>query len=181
MNARHAAEAVSQVIRRGETEMADLVERLDLPRASAALGDHQRPDRCDVAVAGLARTLRSPGQPSAGGFDRVGGIGLAGPTSRLAVRAVDLDHLDARRAQEPREAGTVGAGALYTDTCDRSERAQPTEELVVAGCGGLEALDTQQPADVIQRGSDVDVEMRVDAARDRTRAFYDGHRHPFSR
>jgi hypothetical protein len=74
MNARHAAEAVSQVIRRGETEMADLVERLDLRRASAALGDHQRPDRFDVAVAGLARTLRSPGQRGAGGFDRVGGI-----------------------------------------------------------------------------------------------------------
>jgi hypothetical protein len=100
MKARHAAEASSQVIRRGEAEMADLVERFDLRRASAALGDHQPPDRFDVAVTGLARTLRSPGQRSAGGFDRVGG--LAGPTSRLAVRAVDLDHLDARRAQEPR-------------------------------------------------------------------------------
>jgi hypothetical protein len=52
----------------GETEMADLVERCDLRRAGAALSDHQRPDRFDVAVTGLARTLRSPGQRGAGGF-----------------------------------------------------------------------------------------------------------------
>jgi hypothetical protein len=115
MEAGHAAKAFSQLIGGGEAEVADLVERLDLRRAHAALRDHERPDRFDVAVASLARTLGSPRQRSAGRFDRVGGIRLAGATSRLAVGAINLDHLDASGAQEASQAGAVGAGALDSD------------------------------------------------------------------
>jgi hypothetical protein len=124
---------------------------------------------------------RPAGQRCASRFDRVGGIGLAGAASGLAVGAIDLDHLDPGGAQVAGQAGAVGARALHPDAGDRSERGQPTKELVVAGRGCLERLDAQQPADVVERGGDVHVEVGVDAARHRARPFYDGHRHPFSR
>jgi hypothetical protein len=114
--------------------VADLVERLDLRGAGAALGDHDRSDGLDVAVTGLARTLCSPRQGGVRGFDSVGGIGLAGSPSCLAVGAVDLDDVDAAGAQEPSAAGALGAGALHTDASDRPERGQPANELVVARC-----------------------------------------------
>jgi hypothetical protein len=138
------------------------------------------PDRFHVAVPGLARTLSPARQGGPGRLDRIGDIGLAGAATGLAVRPVDLDHLDPTGAQEPGQARPVGAGAFDTDEGDWAERAQPAEQLVVAGGGRLEALHAQQPADVIDRGGHVDIEVGVDSARDRTRAFYDGHRHPFS-
>ena len=81
-----AAQSVSQLVGRGEAEVADLVERLDPRRAGGALGDHQGADGLDVAVAGLARALRSARQRRSRRFHRVGGIGLAGAPARLAAR-----------------------------------------------------------------------------------------------
>ncbi len=134
MLAGHAAEAFPQVVAGGEAKVADLVERLDLRGAGAALGDHERPDGLHVAVPGLTRTLCSPRQRSTGGLDRVGGIRLARVPPCLAVRAVDLDDVDSGATQEAGQASTVGAGALHADAGDRSERGQPAHELVVAGC-----------------------------------------------
>ncbi len=44
----------------------------------------------------------------------------------------------------------------------------------------LRTLDAQHFADVVERSGNVNVEVGVNAARDRACAFYDGHRHPFS-
>ena len=159
--------------------MADLVERLDLGGAGAALGHDERPDRLHVAVAGLACTLGSPRQRRPSRFHGISWIRLAGAAARLAVGPVDLDHLDACGAQEPRQARAIRTSAFDPHAGDRAERAQPAQELVVAHGRRLEVLDGEQPADVIEGGGDVDIQVGIDAARDRARAFYDGHRHPF--
>ena len=47
------------------------------------------------------------------------------------------------------------------------------------GRGRRERPDAEQTAVGVERGGDVDIQMGVDSAGDRTR-LYDGHRHPFS-
>jgi hypothetical protein len=41
-------------------------------------------------------------------------------------------------------------------------------------------LRTEQPAERIQGGGDMNVELRIDTTSHTTRSFYDGHGHPFS-
>ncbi|HWT81464.1 MAG TPA: hypothetical protein VN648_21940, partial [Candidatus Methylomirabilis sp.] len=42
-----------------------------------------------------------------------------------------------------------------------------------------EGLGSEQPTDVVEGCSHVDVAVGVDATDDRARCFYDGHSHPF--
>jgi hypothetical protein len=176
-----AAQSVSQLVGRGEAEVADLVERRDPHRAGGAFRHDEGADGLDVAVAGLARALRSTGQRGPCCFHGVGGIRLAGAPASLAVGSIDLDHRDARGAQRSSEARPIGAGALDTDLVDGAEGEQPGEQLVVAGGSGFEALHPQQPADVVERGSHMHIEVGVDTAGHGApgHGFYDGHRHPF--
>ena len=97
----------------------------------------------------------------------------------LPVRAVHLDHPDARRGQAPGQARAVAAGALDADQGDGPEPAQPAQQASVSGRGGGEPLNAQQPADGIQRGRDVQVGVGVHAAGDDRSVFYDGHCRPF--
>jgi hypothetical protein len=108
--------------------------------------------------------------------DGVEGIGLAPPPARLAVGPVDLHHGDAVVEQVARESCAVRTGALDTDPFDLAEAPQPGEQPAVAGGGGRERLDAEQPADGAEHGSDVDVEVGVDPADDAI--WHGGHRHP---
>ena len=98
---------------------------------------------------------------------------------RLAVRAIDLDHLEILRPQEPRDARAIRAGAFHTDPGQGTEAAQPRVQAAEPGRRRRERLDAQDPAIRIDHSRDMRFQMRVDPARDRARAPYDGHRHPF--
>ena len=177
--ARHAIEAFSQVIGGGEAKMADLVHGLDPHRTGRTASHAERPDRFDVPGPGLGQpagpaTLRGPG-----GFDRVDRIGLAGLTSTLPIRLIDLDHRDAPASERPVERRPIRTGAFDTDQVQPAERVEPTDQRVVAVIGRGERLDAEEPADLIERRSDVDVQMCVDPAGDPAVDFYDGHAIPF--
>ena len=160
--------------------MADLVQRFGLGGSGAAFGDHERTDRFDVAVTRLGPPDRSTRLRGAGGFDGVQRVGLALPAAQLAVRSIDLDHVDARSRQEPSETGAVGARALDPDPHERPERSQPGRQLVLTGPGRLERFGAQQASDRVEHGRDVHIQVRVDATGHRPRRFCDdGHRHPF--
>ena len=94
-------ETFPQVIGGGEPEMADLVQRLDPRRPGAALGHHQRPDRFHVAVARLRSPKRTTGLRRSRGLHRIDRVALAGPSTQLAVGAINLDHLDTSSTQMP--------------------------------------------------------------------------------
>jgi hypothetical protein len=114
-----------------------------------------------------------PGLGRAGRFHRVEGIGLAVAATGLPVRTVDLDHLNTGAAQQTGQPGTIRAGALDPDPGHRAEGLQPAQQLVIAGAGGLKALHPQQPADLIERGGHVHVQMGVDPTGDGALISYD--------
>ncbi len=128
-------------------------------------------------VLGSTCGLRGPG--GADGAERVG-LALAAPV--LAVGAVDLDDPDAGGGDVAGQAGAVAAGALDADQADGPEPAQPAQQPGVAGRGDGELRDAEQPADRIQRGSDVHVRVGVHAAGDGAGGgcLYDGQCHRFS-
>ena len=112
---------------------------------------------------------------STGGLDGIQGIGLAPPGAGLAIRPVDLEDFHVVVQEEPRQPRAVGAGAHHPDSLDRSEAAQPREELLVAGgCRG-ELTDAEQAPDRVQRGGDMDIQMRIDSADHGAVGLYDGH------
>jgi hypothetical protein len=78
------------------------------------------------------------------------------------------------------QARAVAAGPLDPDQADRPEPAQPAQQPGIAGCRGRELPDTEQPADRVQRGSDVHAGMSVHPAGDGA-CLYNGHSHPFHR
>jgi hypothetical protein len=77
-------------------EGSDLVQRLGVGVPAAALGDHERTERVDVAVTRLSPPDRSTRLRRAGGFDGVQRVGLALTATQLPVRSIYLDHLDPR-------------------------------------------------------------------------------------
>ena len=168
-----------QVIGAGHEQRPGLVDGLGPLGAGAALGDHQRPDRLDRAVAALRRAAGPPGLGGPGGADRVQRVGLALPAAVLAVGAVHLDDPDAGRGDVAGQAGAVAAGALDPDQGDGPEPAQPAQQAGVAGRSDRELLHAEQSADGVQRGGDVRVGMGVHAAGDGAAVFYDGQCHPF--
>ena len=68
--------------------MANLIERLDLCQTPRAPGDHERPDRLDVAVAALALAVGFARQSGPGCLDGIDRIGLARAPAGLAIRPV---------------------------------------------------------------------------------------------
>jgi hypothetical protein len=149
----------------GEPEMADLVDA----------------DRLDVAVAGLRGAEMIVGLRSTRRLDGVEGVGLPLPAASLAVRAVDLDHLHTRRAQQAGQARPVAASALHPDPDHRPEPAQPAEQLVLARTRGCELRYAEQAADRVERSSDMHIEVGVHAAGHPARSIYSCHSHPFLR
>jgi len=77
------------------------------------------------------------------------------------------------------QARAVAAGPFDAGHGEGPETAQPAQQAGVSGCGSWELLHAQQPADRVERGSDMHVGVRVHAAGDDARVFYGGHSRPF--
>ena len=73
----------------------------------------------------------------------------------------------------------IGPGALDADLGHVAEPFEPRQQRFVAGRVSGEALGAEQSAQRVQRRSDMDVSMGIDATGDPRRSFYDGHGHPF--
>jgi hypothetical protein len=146
--------------------------------AGRALGDDEDPDGLDRAVSRLGAPARSATEGGPGGLSGVEGVGLAAATALLSVRSIDLDDLDAHSAQVTSQAGPIRARALDADLGHVPEGLEPSQQRFVTGRGGLEALCSEQPAERIEGGGNMD-EVSVDATSHPTRSFYDGHGHPF--
>jgi hypothetical protein len=100
----------------------------------------------------------------------------------LPVGTVHLNDPDAGRGDVPGEPSTVTAGPFDADQAHRAEPAKPAQQLGIPRRGGRELLDTEQPADRVERGRDVHIGVGVHAAGDGTclrACLYDGHCHPF--
>ena len=177
---REALQAATELLRSAVAEVAHLDQGLDPGLAGRALGDDEDPDGLDGTVSRLGAAARSTTQGRPGGFDGVEGIGLAAAAALLSVGSVDFDDLDADSAQVAGQARAIGTGALDADLGHVAEGLEPAQQRLVAGRVGLEALRAEQPAERVEGGSHVDVEVRVDTTGHTTRSFYDGHGHPFS-
>jgi len=159
-----------------EGGFAEVASRYGLPGAQGELGGvgddvavRPRAERLAISSARIASTLPSavlaiplarPLSPC--GLDRVGRVALAVLASRLAVRAVNLDHLHTAAAEEPSQARAIGAGPLHANPVQRPEPDQPVVQLLEAGGGGGgERLDAEDAAVGVKRGGDVGVEVGV--------------------
>ena len=98
----------------------------------------------------------------------------------LAAGPARLHDPDARRGDVAGQAGAVAAGPLDPGQGDGPEPAQPAQQARVPARRGRELLHAEQPADRIERGSDVRGGVRVHAAGDSAAVFYDGHAIPIS-
>jgi hypothetical protein len=127
--------------------------------AALRLGDHQRTDRLDGAVASFGRAAGPARLSGPGSADGVQRVGLALPAAVLAVRAVNLDHADTGRGDMAGQAGAVAAGSFDPDQADGPEPAQPPQEAGVASRAGRELPDAEQPSDGIECGGDMHVGM----------------------
>jgi hypothetical protein len=154
--------------------MVDLVEGLDSLIPSGAASYQQHPHLFHWPVPQLRGPRCLTRQRSPSGRYRIGRVRFAFPVPELPVGSIDFDDLDAVVVEEPGEPGAVRSGALDTDPGHRSEAFEPSQQPGVAGLGGWERLDPQQPADVIQRRRYMEVEMRVHPATNGT-GIYDGH------
>jgi hypothetical protein len=66
--------------------------------------------------------VKSPGF-STGRFDRIDGVGLAGPAAQLTVQAINLDHLEPAAAQVTSKPSAIGLGAGDRDQLARTATA----------------------------------------------------------
>ena len=73
----------------------------------------------------------------------------------------------------------MASTAPSLDLGDVPEGLEPSEQFLVAGGVGLKALRAEQPAEGVEGGSHMDVEVRVNTTSHPTRSSYDGHGHPF--
>ena len=96
----------------------------------------------------------------------VDGVGLAALAAGLAVRAVHLDHLDARRGEVASQAGAVAAGAFDADTAHGAPGGQPGGQLAVAGGVRRERRRRQQRPGGINSSGDMDITVGIDPADD---------------
>ena len=88
---------------------------------------------------------------------------------------------DARRGDVTGQAGAVTASPFDAGQAYRPESAQPAQQAGVAGCGGRELPDAEQPADGIERGGDMRASVSIYPASHRACFFYDGQGHPLLR
>src|SRR6266702_66854 len=180
-------EPCPQVIRAGQDQCPSLVDGPGAFSGRAAPGDHQGPDRLHGAVPALGGSASPAGLRGPGSADRVQRVGLALPAPVLPVGAVPLDDPDARRGDITGQPGAVTAGSLDADQAYGAEPGQPAQQSGVAGRGGGELPDAEQPADGIERGGDMGICVSARAASNRGAAgngacfSYDGHCHPFLR
>jgi hypothetical protein len=173
-------EAGPQILRPGQDQGPGLVDGLGAFACGAALGDHEGPDGLGSAIAALGRAAGPAGLRGPGSADGVEGVGFALAAAVLAVGTVDFHDPDTGCGDVAGQAGAVAAGPLDPDQAHGPESAQPAQQAGVAGRGGRELFDSQQPSDGVERGSDVHLRMGVHAAGEGA-CLYDGHCRPFLR
>ena len=161
-----AAELVFERLGGGDEQVVDLVVRAGagLGRRAARHGEHA--DRLDGAVSGFGHSCGVAGEHSTRRGLGVGGVGLAAPAARLAVRAVHLPHAHTRRGEVAGEAGAVAAGAFDADAAQLAQRRQPGGQFAVTGARRRERRRRQQPPDGVDSCGDMGVTVRVNAAED---------------
>jgi len=98
----------------------------------------------------------------------------------LPVGPVDLDDPDAGCRKVPGQAGAVAARALHAGQDDVPELPQPARQARIPSHAGRELTRPGQPADGIERRSDVYLRVSVHSAGNGRSFFYDGHAVPFS-
>ena len=163
-----------------KTEMADLVQVLDPHRS--------RPNGARPATPGSLRRRRRRTSRSPTHGPTTPPAPLRSRRARRTCRCGDAPGgSDDRPRSPPHPTPRDGAPArrrtrrcLPPRPARAGRTAEPTEQRVIPGRRRRERLDTQHAAVRVDRGRDMHIEMRVDSARDRARALYDGHRHPFS-
>jgi len=174
----------SQVIGAGQEQCPGLVDSPGAFSCGAAACDRQRADRLHGAVPALRRAAGPAGLGGPGGAYCIQRVGFALPTAVLAVRAVHLDDPDAGGCHVPGQAGAVAPGPLNPDQGDGPEPGQPVQQPRIAARRGRELPDAEQPADGVQRGGDMHVDVGIHPAGDGayfSACLYDGHSHPFLR
>ena len=72
----------------------------------------------------------------------------------------------------------VGAGAFHPHPID-VPNSEPRTTTRGSPPASSRTIDTEHATVRVDRGRDVHIQMRIDPTRDRARALYDGHRHPF--
>ena len=102
---------------------------------------------------------------------RVDGVVLAAPPSCLAVRAVHLHDVDVFAHQMAREARAIGAGAFHADPHEGAGRPHPREQAPIALRRRRERRRAEDPPRGVDDRGDVEVLVRVDAARDALDVF----------
>jgi hypothetical protein len=151
----------------------------------AATGYPQIAQRFDAAVTLFGGTGPFAGQGGLGRLDGVDRVGLALEPAGLAVRTVDLDHLDAFTAQPAGEPCSVGAGPLDPDPQQPPEPAHPGQQGGVSGYRGGELLGAQHSPDQVDHRRGVRVLMGVDSTGDLDDCGFfrcnRGHRRPVAR
>ena len=114
---REATELGAEFVGSGGDDRTHLVQRPGAVPRGAAASQSQHPDRFDVAVAGLRHAERVTRERGPRRADRVVRVRLAGTSSPLPVRSIDLDH----RRSPP----TGADGSVPRRSC-RSPRHRPT-------------------------------------------------------
>jgi len=104
-------------------------------------------------------------------------VALASPATALPIGAVHLDHQDPFGVEVAGEAGAIAARALDPDELDLAEVSEPSEQTAVTSWRGLEGLNAEKAAEMVQGGGDMHVQVRVDTRGDPE--WHRGHRHPF--
>ncbi len=132
----------------------------------AAAGYPQIADRFDTAVTLLGGTGPLPGQGGLCGGDGVDRVGLALEPAGLAVRTVDLNHLDPFLTQPASEPRSVGAGPLDPDPHYPPEPTHPDQQGGVSGYRGGELLAAQHPPNQVDHRRGVGVLMGIDSTGD---------------
>src|ERR1700723_2858472 len=102
------------------------------------------------------------------GVDRVG---LAPLTSHGPIRAIDLDHFDARCGQVAGEAGTIGACAFDTYSSKLAEAAHPGQEVAITLGTCRELGRLEDPASIVDHGAHGDIFMGAPPADDNLLCF----------
>ena len=142
----------------------ELVGGLGAGLDGSTSSDPQQPDRFHLTGPGLRGAGRFTGQDGSSGTDRVGRVGLAVTATMLPVRAGHLEHRDILNSEVPGQTRTPRPGAFDTDGDDLTQGAQPSQQLPIAGRRRRERFGAEHPPDLVERSSDVDVLVRVDAA-----------------
>ena len=83
---------------------------------------------------------------------------------QLPIGTIHFHHLDLMVVKESGQAGAIRTGALHPNPGECPEPLEPPQQAALAGLGGLERLNAQHSAEVIQCRSDMEIGVGIDTA-----------------